>query len=403
MISSMILVTPDLPWEEHTGYGLLTLQAIRSFARRTDVHLLALNRRHREFEVPRDLPLAGVEVVGRSGSSAWRKRARQVVSFVTPSSQMAFQAANPGDLARLIDLADRIAPRLIVFNHIRCARLLPLFRRKRPGQSKLAYFAHNAETHSNRTMLDLSRNGALRQAMRWELRKLARLERRVIAASDATIVVTAQDRGRLRCPEDNGKFHVIPPWVGSSTGEVPATAHRNGGGMLLVGSFHWYPKQKNAQWLVQEVLPRVRKRFPELPLTIVGSGADRLEASAAGLANVTIRSDVPDVTNYYDSNAVFLVPEQQEGGIKLKTLEAATLGLAVVSTPAGVEGTGLTDRKHCLVATDADTFAAAICDLIQDPSRKASLGRSARQHMLDTFTQTHVAPRYDEFLRRFGV
>ncbi len=403
MNSSMILVTPDLPWEERSGYGLLTLQAIRSFADRAELHLLALNSRHREFEIPRDLGLAGVDVVGRSGSSAWRKRARQVVSFVTPASQMAFQAANPGDLTRLIDLADRIAPRLIVFNHIRCARLLPLYRRKRNGRAKLAYFAHNAETHSNRTMLALSRNGALRQAMRWELRKLARLERRVIAASDATIVVTAQDRRRLRSPEDNGKFHVIPPWIGSPTGEVPATAHGNGGGLLLVGSFHWYPKQKNAQWLVQEVLPRVRRRFPELQLTIVGSGADRLEPTAAGLDHVTIRSDVPDVTDYYDSNAVFLVPEQQEGGIKLKTLEAATHGLAVVSTPAGIEGTGLTDRKHCLVATDAESFAGAICDLIQDPSRKANLGRSARQHMLDTFTQSHVAPRYDELLRRLGV
>jgi len=398
----MILVTPDLPWEELSGYGLLTGQAIESFARKTELHLFALSSRGPEFEIPQNLGLATVQVVNPSGHSLWRKRVRQVLSFPTRNSQMAFQAANPTDLARLIELANRVGPRLIVFNHIRCARLLPLFRRKAAGDAKLAYLAHNAETHSNRTMLARSRNPALRQAMRWELRKLAALERRVIAASDATVVLTVQDQQRLRSLDDSDRFYVIPPWTRPAKKDS-ATANGSGEGMLLVGSFDWYPKRRNVEWFVRKVLPGVRRRFPNSHLTIVGAGADRLKQAIGGVANVTIRSDVSDVEGYYDPGAVFLVPEWQEGGIKLKTLEAATHGLALVSTPAGVEGTGLSNREHCLVASEAGPFAAAICDLLEDPAKKAKLGKSARRHVLETFTRELVSPRYDHLLRRMGV
>jgi glycosyltransferase involved in cell wall biosynthesis len=172
--------------------------------------------------------------------------------------------------------------------------------------------------------------------------------------------------------------------------------------VLLVGSYLWHAKFLNALWLIREVWPTVLDRFPNARLEIVGKGAGRLTRYVRDLGTVQVHADVPDIGPYLHEATIFVNPERQRGGIKLKTLDAASFGLPIVSTAAGVEGTGLADDSSCIVANDADGFARGILRLIVDPQLGRDLGSAARGVMREHFSERALDERVAELLRDIG-
>jgi glycosyltransferase involved in cell wall biosynthesis len=58
----------------------------------------------------------------------------------------------------------------------------------------------------------------------------------------------------------------------------------------------------------------------------------------------------------------------------------------VVTTPNGLEGTGLTHGRDVIVADDAPAFADAVTRLLDDANERMRLGAAAREHAARTFT-----------------
>jgi glycosyltransferase involved in cell wall biosynthesis len=240
------------------------------------------------------------------------------------------------------------------------------------------YVAHNAESAAYASIARFEPNPLLRRFLERQARSVATLEREVLAACYAVMTLTTQDAGRLSKLSPGVSVAVIPPWTDIAP---PPTLARDEGTVLLVGSFLWHAKRRNAAWLIGDVWPQVRRTHPQASLAIVGRGADRLAAQASAGSGIALHADVPDVSTYLHRAAVFVNPERQVGGIKLKTLEAAAAGLPIVSTPAGVEGTGLVDGESCVVCGDGAEFAAAVGSLLGDPQRRARVGAAAAAAM----------------------
>jgi glycosyltransferase involved in cell wall biosynthesis len=55
------------------------------------------------------------------------------------------------------------------------------------------------------------------------------------------------------------------------------------------------------------------------------------------------------------------------------------MGKAMVSTSIGCEGLAVRSDQHLLVADSPDLFAEKTVRLLQDPSRRATLGQAARE------------------------
>lgn len=266
------------------------------------------------------------------------------------------------------------AVELVVFNHLRSGWLAATLPRS-PGQRRL-YLAHNAEGTAHRSIAALARRRLARAFWLREARKLEALERRVLGAVDLTVALTEEDRVRLLALAPDAPVVVLPPWIepaGRPGARPPGPAR-----LLLLGSYLWHPKRRNAAWLATEIFPLVRARHPEAVLQIVGNGARHVARVVGRRPNVEFHDDVPETRPFLDGAAVFVNPERQAGGLKLKSLEAAGHGLPIVSTPEGVEGTGLVDGVGCLVAQDAASFAAAVSALLADPTRRESMGERAR-------------------------
>jgi len=262
-------------------------------------------------------------------------------------------------------------------------------------KGKLIYINHNDEFNSISSISEYIRNPILAKLGLLEACKIFHDEVKVMKASDAVTFINIDDSIIYhKAMIDGVKINstTIPVYINAIKTELDFSCTKN---ILLVGSFDWLPKKLNAEWLSNEVFPMVQKSSPESRLIIVGRSADKLEISNT---SVDVYSDVTDIDTYYDKANIFAIPEKQSGGLKIKSLEAASKGMAIVSTKPGISGSMLEDGSECIVRDMATSqFAEALIYLIENPETVKIMGQRALEKVNVYFSEKTVLDKWIQF------
>ena len=147
--------------------------------------------------------------------------------------------------------------------------------------------------------------------------------------------------------------------------------------ILYVGTMSWEPNARAAQRLATEVLPRVRRAYPEARVRIVGRDPTAEVLALGTLPGVEVTGRVPDVRPLLRDASVLAVPAGGRRGTRLKILEAFAAGLPVVSTPVGCEGLEARPGEHLVVAPRED-LAEGILAVLADEALGDRLAARAR-------------------------
>jgi glycosyltransferase involved in cell wall biosynthesis len=216
--------------------------------------------------------------------------------------------------------------------------------------------------------------------LQYELTRAAELE--TWRASEMCGALTPEDRDVI-CAEVPGKpVRVVPDgadhgsrWNGAAPPGISSNGHR-GPVITFVANFGYQPNVDAAHYLCNEIFPRLAERVPDAQLKLVGTSPPPEVVALAGNA-VEVTGRVPEVEPYLDAATVVVCPLRVGGGVKVKMLEAARRGKAIVSTPVGAQGLG-SDAALCMrVADDPATFAHAVAELIECPEERRSLEEAA--------------------------
>ena len=222
---------------------------------------------------------------------------------------------------------------------------------------------------------------------RAEALKLARFCPGVRSKCDLLWFVS--DRERIlhvqRYPKDLFKAVFLPPDPGVNKMCPYSSA---GSEALFIGSLTIPLNVEGLGWFVQYVHPRLSE-VPEYSLTIAGrtdgGHLPTLDSIVRRHSNIRLCADPHDLQNLYKRAAVFVNPVLRGAGIKLKTINALQAGVPVVSTSVGMEGTGLIDGTHLLVADSPHEFALHVTKLLRDRSLAARLVHSAQFFLAETY------------------
>ncbi|MGE6203810.1 glycosyltransferase family 4 protein [Guptibacillus hwajinpoensis] len=386
----VLFLNGDHPWEGQDGYYKLTRQILDMISVQHEVHLLSLTGSE-EIAGGTKHPLASLNVLFKVRKN---KKASQIRSVISRESMVTWQFKHKDLLDKVNKQIDKLQPDLIIFNHIRSAWLAPLIN----SYARKIYIAHNAEAHAIGS-ISTNETGLMKQITKLESGKLRKLESDILEGIDTCVTLTAEDQERLALLCSNLNFEVIPPPI--TLPSLKATIRKPN--LLLVGSYKWYPKRKNALWLAEEVLPRVANVYPGITLKFVGEGASLLEEEIGKKSTIEYYSDVPEIAPYLANGDIFLVPERQEGGIKIKTLEAASYGLPIVATKAGMEGSTLINGKNILQANTAQEFADQITYLLQHTDETTRIASEAHMAIKESFQASHIQQMYEELLQSHRV
>lgn len=171
--------------------------------------------------------------------------------------------------------------------------------------------------------------------------------------------------------------HTIPNGVAESfLAALPTPGLRRG--VAFWGNLEFGPNAEALWFFVHQVyLPVLRAA--DVELCVVGAGAPGwLTELAASEPRIALTGFVEDLRAAVTPYPVMINPMRTGSGLKNKVLEAFGLGLAVVSTPLGIEALpAVRDGVHFVGATDAAGFGSAVLELLADePRRRAIRGQA---------------------------
>lgn len=243
--------------------------------------------------------------------------------------------------------------------------------------------------------------GGLYSLLQW--RKLAAYERRLLAAYDAVLVVSEEDRQALRRLTRAGQIAIVPNGVDCDYFLPRPAASRPTAQIVFTGTLDFRPNIDAVHWFATEVLPLVRAQRHDLRFVVVGRNpAPALRALHDGIG-ILVLGEVPDVRPYIADAAVYVVPMRIGGGVRLKLLEALAMQAPTISTRMGAQGVdGLQQGRHLLLADQADAFARALLTLLDQPAWSRQLGTAGRQLVQAHYDWQVIVPLlekvYDEVM-----
>jgi len=198
-------------------------------------------------------------------------------------------------------------------------------------------------------------------------------ERRVMCSADAVLVASREDQVTARDPcktvlVPNG-FDLRGEPAGSRDLHDPPT-------IAFWGLMSYRPNRDGAQWFLDEVLPFVVARIPDVQVLVIGAGGELLRLPRS--PDVRATGFVKDLTLFLSQIDVAVVPLRAGGGTRIKIIEAWANNIPVVATSVGAYGLGAVDGENILLADEPNAFAAAVASIIDSPSLRVRLIEGGR-------------------------
>lgn len=141
-----------------------------------------------------------------------------------------------------------------------------------------------------------------------------------------------------------------------------------------------------------DIFHLVSKKIRNAKLYVVGQNPPKRIKDLEKDGNVIITGTVPDVRPYIERAAVYILPMRAGTGFKTKTVEALSLGKAIVTTTAGTQGMWNLGKDVLFIEDNPVKFAKNIVKLLQNDNMRVEIGRRARKLYDDAYAFYVVAP-----------
>lgn len=206
---------------------------------------------------------------------------------------------------------------------------------------------------------------------RYDPVRARRQERRLIGMFDRVLISSMHEHRTYAAELGLGGVCVHAPWPiggGPSADMAAAPAPEFDAGFIAsAGLFNL----EALLFLVNDVLPLVRRRRPGFRLLVAGGVAVPYAMLGPTAEGVVLEPSFADVAAVYARIGVALVPLLSGTGVSVKTLEALRFGRPVVATPSGARGLDAEATPGLHLAEGAAAFAARVCDLLDGAAASA--------------------------------
>jgi len=238
--------------------------------------------------------------------------------------------------------------------------------------------------------------GLKRRLFALEGRRVRKLEMNLAHQTEALLVVSQPEAGLLHrfCPMAN--VHAIANGVDLDYFHNPKSKIQNPKSLVFVGALDYRANIDGVTWFCRQVLPRVRARYPQAVVSLVGRNPLSAVRELASLPGVELVGQVPDIRPFVVAATVAIAPLRVARGIQNKVLEGAALGKPVISSSAALEGFDLVPGEHVLRADTPDEWLAAISLLFDDPAERDRLAAAGQAFVEEHHTwSARLAPLAD--------
>ncbi len=221
---------------------------------------------------------------------------------------------------------------------------------------------NNADLHFLREMRAALKNGKDEQKLQ-EALVTKEKELKVCDEVDAVLTYNSTEHAVITSHILEAEKLHITPWVLETKTAGKSFSQREG--IVFLGGYKHKPNVEAVEYLVNDIMPLLEKRRPDITLYVYGSSMPQ-EFKEYENKNIKMIGFAEHLDDVYHGHRVFVAPLLSGAGIKGKVLESMAYGLPTVLSDVAAEGTALTHSISTLIADKPEEWVDAIIKLYDD-------------------------------------
>ncbi|MCU0378753.1 MAG: glycosyltransferase family 4 protein [Bacteroidales bacterium] len=392
----ILVLAPKPPWPPLDGGAVATMRCIEGMAAGgAEISLLSMQTEKHLTDTAATSPPASLlrhhETVSVDTSIRPVKLLGNLIFSTEPYDLVRFRSRAFSSALRTLLLREQ-------FDIIQCEGILFIYyvtEIRELSRAPVILRAHNVE-HRIREMMADRTSDPLRIAYLKNLS--ARIRKKELSAArifDAIVPISEPDFQWFR------SFATGKPVMLSETGaEVADSFSEQMPGEMkvgFIGALNWEPNLDGLKWFLKKVWPHVLKSHPDAKLFIAGRGAsDEIAGQLDGI-NVIFLGEIDDARSFMESMTVLIAPLFAGSGLRIKIIEAMSLGKTVVTTPVAATGLPVTNGQELFIAKDAVSFSRALTATLMNPAIRKTTGEAAMDMVRKRYNNLSQTRRMLEF------
>ena len=321
------------------------------------------------------------------GQPKWRSAWNCLLALPTGTPLQAVYSWSPMLARRLGDLVgcnDNAGFDVIHVEHLRGARYGEYIKSRFP-EIPVVWDSVDCISYLFEQASGRSRSNFSRLVTRLELNRTRKYEGKLPGKFDHVLITSQADRQALLdlTPENaaNAPVSILPngvDWEYFGRREIDS---REPATVILSGKMSYHANITMALYLMNEIMPYVWEKRPDVRFLIVGKDPPAQVRALADNPAVTVTGTVDDIRPYLHRATLAVVPLVYGAGSQFKVLEAMACGTPVVATSRAVLALDVVPDRDLLIADNPADFAGKMLKLIEDRSIQQQVGQCGRQYV----------------------
>lgn len=156
--------------------------------------------------------------------------------------------------------------------------------------------------------------------------------------------------------------------------------------MCFLGAFNWYPNIEAVNWFLDNVFAEIQAAHPAVKFHIAGKHAEQFKHWLR--PGVVVHGFVPDAKKFIAENGIFIGCLQSGSGVKMKILEAMSVGAPIVLSHKSADGLPNLDTQ--LIQANQSAFTQELLQLLENQALLEARSAYFKKYFLTHFETEQV-------------
>lgn len=268
---------------------------------------------------------------------------------------------------------------------------------RKASKAKVVLRAHNVEHMIWRRLAENEANPIKKRYLSFLADRLNDYERNAIETVDGIAAISEEDAEFFRS-NSSTEVEIFP--AGIDVPEAPFVSGNNTTVFFHLGDMNWAPNEEALDHFINDIWPLVGEKLSNSKVVFAGRGMPASRIKVTG--NLEVKGDVESAKTFMKEGDVMLLPLKSGGGMRVKLIEAMSLGKCVITTSLGAEGLKAEDRKHLIIANTPEEFSDRMKDCETGQIDVNSIGKQAQELIRKNYDRSEISQRLFYFCQRLA-